>query len=192
VLSIMLRKTAIGLAAAALAMGGLTLNASAMRGGGDCGPHGAGGLHRRWLRTRRRRLWAACGFAMRGTDLGTTIGAGAAVAATSYGGSRWRWTPEGRVWVCGGGDGYGPSYRYQSWRCHRGGRVFWDAQWRAALPLSENGLSNSPALGAGEHEVCSASRRIQRGPCKFFGIFELRLGAKRAAIFAKKSVLITD
>jgi hypothetical protein len=36
----------------------------------------------------------------------------------SYGGSCWRWTPEGRVWVCGG---YGPSYRYGYYR--GGGRM---------------------------------------------------------------------
>jgi hypothetical protein len=116
----MLRKIAIGLAAAAIAMGGLTLNASAIRGGG--GPHGGGfarvgggyGPHG--------------GFAMRGDRFRHQQwgwrGGGGSYSGYSYGGSCWRWTPEGRVWVCGGGYGYGPSYGYQGWRYHRGGRVF--------------------------------------------------------------------
>jgi hypothetical protein len=110
-LSIMLSKIAIGLAAAAIAMGGSTLSASAMHGGGGGGPHGGKvsgfGPHgggRGYAMTYRHGPdhWRGrYGYRYYG---GYRYG----------GGSCWRWTPEGRVWVCGGG--YGPSYRYGSYR----------------------------------------------------------------------------
>jgi hypothetical protein len=145
----MLRKIAIGLAAATIAIGGLTLNASAMRGGGS---HGGGGIARaggfgshggargfamrggRGLAMRGGRgLRGGRAFAMRG---GRAFGMRGfrhhrwgwrgRVGFTrfgAWGGSCWRWTPAGRVWVCG--RGFGPSFGY-SWRGwhHRGGRVF--------------------------------------------------------------------
>jgi hypothetical protein len=119
----MLRKIAIGLAAAAIAMGGSTSGASAMHGGGGGGPHGGGGgggkvsgfgphggggryaMGDRYRHDHWRGRYGYRGY--------TTY---------SYGGSCWRWTPEGRIWVCGG---YGPSYRYGyyrgGWGHHRGG-----------------------------------------------------------------------
>ena len=149
----MLRKIAIGLAAATIAMGGLTLSASAMRGGG---PHGGAGFARagsfghgggRGIAMRGGR-----GFAMRG-GRGFTMRGGRAFAmrggrvfgmrgfrhrhwgwrgrggfvrfGSTWGGSCWRWTPAGRVWVCGRGVGpsFGSSWGGRGWH-HRGGRVF--------------------------------------------------------------------
>ena len=47
--------------------------------------------------------------------------------------------------------------------------------------------SNSPALGAGEYEVCSPSRRIQCGLLQIFSEFlSYGFGAKCAARFAKR------
>jgi hypothetical protein len=106
----MLRKIAIGLAAAAIAMGGATLSASAMRGG--IGPHGGGfarvggfGPHHYHGGWRGRGGYYRYG-------------------GYRYGGSCWR---DG-VWVCGGGGYYGPSYYrygyYRGGRGFRGGRAF--------------------------------------------------------------------
>ena len=117
----MVRKIAIGLAAAAIAMGGATLNASAMRGGGGGGGHGGGGMNggmvsgphggggRYAMGDRYRRDHDRGRYGYRYYRYGG-----------SYGGSCWRWTPEGRIWVCGGGYGYGDGgygYRYRyGWR----------------------------------------------------------------------------
>jgi hypothetical protein len=121
----MFRKVAIGLAAAAIAMGGSTLGASAHHGGGGGGPHGGGGKvggfgphggggryamgdryrHDHWRGRYGYRYYRPYSY--------------------SSGGSCWRWTPEGRIWVCGRGYGYGPSYSYGyyrgGWGRHRGG-----------------------------------------------------------------------
>jgi hypothetical protein len=169
----MLRKIAIGLAAAMIAMGGLTLNASAMRGGGPHGgggfaragglaPHGGGrgfamrggrGLAMRGgrgfamrgrglaMRGRAFAMRGGRGLAMRGRGFGVRGGRAFAMRGFrhhhwgwrgrggfsrfgAWGGSCWRWTPAGRVWVCG--RGFGPSYGSWGWRGwhHRGGRVF--------------------------------------------------------------------
>jgi hypothetical protein len=125
----MLRKIAIGLAAAAIAVGGSTLSASAMHGGSGGGMHG-GGMHGGGGHGGR-----VGGFGPRGGGGRYVMGDryrhdhwrgryGYRDYRPSYGGSCWRWTPEGRVWVCGGG--YGPSYRYGyyrggGWDRHRGG-----------------------------------------------------------------------
>lgn len=123
----MLSKLAIGLAAAAIAMGGSTLSASAMHGGGGggggphggnvsgFGPHGGGGRYA--MRGYGREHW-------RGHYGGYRY---YRPYRYSYGGSCWRWTPEGRVWVCGRGYGYGPSYGpsygyYRGWGYRHGGR----------------------------------------------------------------------
>ena len=109
----MLRKIAIGLAAAAIAIGGSTLSASAMRGGGPhgggphggnisgFGPHGGGGRYAMGDRYRHDHWRGRYGYRYYRPY------------SYSYGGSCWRWTPEGRTWVCGG---YGPSYRYGYYR----------------------------------------------------------------------------
>jgi hypothetical protein len=138
----MLRKIAIGLAAATIVMGGLTLSASAMRGGG---PHGG------FARAGAIGHGGGRGFAMRGGrgvamrgGRGFAIRGGRAFGMRGFrhrhwgwrgrggfvrfgsswgGGSCWRWTPAGRVWVCGGGRSYGYSWRVRGWH-HRGGRVF--------------------------------------------------------------------
>jgi hypothetical protein len=133
----MLRKIAIGLAAATIAMGGLTLSASAMRGGG---PHGGGGFARaggfghgagRGFAMRGGRGFAMRGgraFGMRGFRhhrWGWRGRGGFVRFGSSWGGSCWRWTPAGRVWVCGRGvvPSYGSSWGWRGWH-HRGGRVF--------------------------------------------------------------------
>jgi hypothetical protein len=114
----MLRKIAIGLAAAAIGLAGLTLNVSARPGGGG---HGGGGMH-------------GGGFAKVGgpqggvkhRHWGSRGRGGYHSYGYSTGGSCWRWTPEGRVWVCGGGYRYGPSHGYgYGWRYrHHPGRAF--------------------------------------------------------------------
>src|SRR5215831_10440604 len=137
----MLRKIAIGLAAAAIAMGGSTLSASAMRGGpqggggmqGGGGPHGGGGMQGGGGPHGGGGMQGGGGphggkvgdFGSRGGGGRYAMGdryrhdhwrgrygyyGGYRPYGYTYGGSCWRWTPEGRVWVCGGG--YGPSYRY--------------------------------------------------------------------------------
>jgi hypothetical protein len=123
-LSIMLSKIAIGLAAAAIAMGGSASSASAHHGGGGgagppggkvsgLGPHGGGGRYVMGDRYRHDH-WRG-GYSYRHYS----------PYRYSYGGSCWRWTPEGRVWVCGS---YGPSYRYGyyrgGWGQHHGGYGF--------------------------------------------------------------------
>jgi hypothetical protein len=119
-LSIMLSKIAIGLAATAIAMGGSTLSASAHHGGGGgphggkisgFGPHGGGGRYVMGERYRHDHWRGRYGYRYS--------------EGYRYGGSCWRWTPEGRVWVCGGS--YGPSYRYgyyrgRGWGYRPGGR----------------------------------------------------------------------
>jgi hypothetical protein len=87
-----------------------------------------GGPQRWWLR-KGRRLWAAWRF--RQDRFRHTIGASTAVATTTGSAAPpvaagWRCVAEGRVRVCGGGYGYGPSWRYgyRGGRHHRGGRVF--------------------------------------------------------------------
>jgi hypothetical protein len=124
----MLRKIAIGLAAAAIAMGGATLSAQAGGGkmGGGGGPHGGGGGGRHVMGGHDH--WR--GDHWRGERYGYRHYR--PYYRYSSGGSCWRWTPEGRIWVCGGG--YGPSYRYgyyrEGWRGryghgpHGGGRHF--------------------------------------------------------------------
>src|SRR5882672_1473065 len=111
----MLRKIAIALAAAAIALGGSTLSTSAHRGGGGGGMHGGGGggMHggggphggggRYVMRDHGRDHWRDHWRGRHGYRDYTPY------RRYSYGGSCWRWTPEGRTWVCGG---YGPSYRY--------------------------------------------------------------------------------
>ena len=119
----MLRKIAIGLAAATIAVGGSTLTASAMHGGGGGGPHGGkvsgvaphGGGGRYAMGDRYRYDHWRGRYSYRYYR----------PYRYSYGGgSCWRWTPEGRVWVCGGGRG--PSYRYGyyrgGWGYRHGGR----------------------------------------------------------------------
>jgi hypothetical protein len=118
----MLRKIAIGLAAAVIAVGGSTLSASAMRGGGGShggGPHMGGGPGgqvksfgphggaRGYAMREHRRYWP-------GHDRYYRYG-------YSYGGSCWRWTPEGRVWVCDGGRSYRYGYYRRGWEGHRHG-----------------------------------------------------------------------
>src|SRR5258708_3300521 len=130
----MMRKIAIGLAAAAIALGGSTLGASAAKGGGGGGPHGGGGPvmgggpH-------------GGGGSYKGLSAGRAYGMGPRAYAfhgrgyehrrpypyryghykypyrygyyrtyPSYGGSCWRWTPAGRALVCGYAR---PSYRYR-------------------------------------------------------------------------------
>jgi len=122
----MMRKIAIGLAAAAIAMGGSTLSASAAKGGGGGGPRGGGGAmhvsgggHGYAMGTRGyhgreyggyRRPYYEQRYHYR-----YPYRYGSYRTYPSYGGSCWRWNPdEGRrVWVCGygGGPSYG-TYRY--------------------------------------------------------------------------------
>jgi hypothetical protein len=120
----MIRKIAIGLAAAAIAIGGSTLGASAHHGGGGygggphggkvsgLGPHGAGGRYTMGDRYRHDHWGGHYGYRYYRPY------------QYSYGGgSCWRWTPEGRIWVCGRGYGYGPSYGYyRGWGYRHGGR----------------------------------------------------------------------
>src|SRR5260370_2145055 len=122
----MMRKMAIGLAAAAIALGGSTLGASAAKGGGGGGPHGGGGPvmgggpH-------------GGGGSYKGPSAGRAYGMGPRAYAfhgrgdehrrpypyrygyyktyPSYGGSCWRVTPEAPVWVSGY-ERPSHSYRY--------------------------------------------------------------------------------
>jgi hypothetical protein len=125
----MLRQIAIGLAAAAIAVGGSTLSAQAGGGkSGGGGPHGSyggrvGGFGPHGGGGYRHDHWRGERYGYRHYR---------PYYRYSSGGSCWRWTPEGRTWVCGGG--YGPSYRYgyyrEGWRGrygrgpHGGGRHF--------------------------------------------------------------------
>jgi hypothetical protein len=125
----MLSKIAIGLAAAAIAMGGSTLSVSAMHGGGHGGgPHG--GMVSGFGPHGGGRGYAVRGYGhdhWRGGHHGYRYGYRYyRPYHYSYGGSCWRWTPEGRIWVCGRGYGYGPSYGYYrgGWGHHRGGYGF--------------------------------------------------------------------
>jgi hypothetical protein len=112
----MLSKIAIGLAVAAIAVGGSTLGASAHHGGGGGRPHGGkvsgfgphrGGGHYAMGDRYRHDHWRGR-YGYHGYRY-------------SYGGSCWR---DG-VWVCGG---YGPSHRYSyyrgGWGRHHGGYGF--------------------------------------------------------------------
>jgi len=110
----MLRKIAIGLAAAVIAIGGATLTASAHHGGGGggmhggkvsgVGPHGGGGRYAMGDRYRHDHWRGRYGYRY-GYRYYRPY-------SYSSGGSCWRWTPEGRIWVCGRGYGYGRSYGY--------------------------------------------------------------------------------
>jgi hypothetical protein len=122
-----MRKIAMSLAAAVIATGGTTLSASARHGGG--GGHGgpvksAGktGVYR--PSHFGHRQYGEFGGYRSGYRPGPHFdhwryhhGWGRHYYPYSGyygGGSCWRWTPEGRVWVCGYGRpyGYGRSYGY--------------------------------------------------------------------------------
>jgi hypothetical protein len=113
----MLRKIAIGVAVAAIAMGGATLSASARGEHGGGGPHGGfakmGGYGKAGGFERHHHHWGG-------------RGRGGYYSYGGYGGgSCWRRTPEGRVWVCGGGygGGYG-GYGYEWRHRHQPGHAF--------------------------------------------------------------------
>jgi hypothetical protein len=114
----MLRKIAIGLAAVAIATGGATLSASAMRGGG--GGHGGGGMHGGMHGGMVGGFHGGSGrYAMAGRYRHDHWRGRGGYGGYSYGGSCWR---DG-VWVCPGGGYYGPSY-YRYGGYYRGGRGF--------------------------------------------------------------------
>jgi hypothetical protein len=134
--SIMMRKIAIGLAAAAIAIGGSTLSASAAKGGGGGGPHGrtvmAGGPHGGGGGYKRPSTGRAYGmgpraYAFHGRgfehrrpyryDYRRPYRYGYYKSYPSYGGSCWTrvWTPDGwsSKYVCGyGRPSYGGRYSY--------------------------------------------------------------------------------
>jgi hypothetical protein len=136
----MMRKLAIGLAAAVIATGGATLSASAYRGGGQGG--GAahyGGSHRGGMAHhgghakaiyRPGHAYGQYGsgkyrpdhwrhrHGLRGGYYRTYGG------YYGGGGSCWRWTPTGRVWVCGQGRPYGYGGYYREHRFGHYGRRY--------------------------------------------------------------------
>src|SRR6266436_7652890 len=144
--SIMMRKIAIGLAAAAIAIGGSTLSASAAKGGGGSGPHGGtvmGGPHGGgggYGRPSAGRAYGmgprAYGFHGRGYEhrrpypyryghYKYPYRYGYYKTYPSHGGSCWRWTPEGRVWVCGyQRPSYGYRYGYYKYPYQYGHRPY--------------------------------------------------------------------
>jgi hypothetical protein len=122
----MMRKLAIGLAAAVIATGGATLSASAYRGsghGGGAAQYGGGyrsGMAHYGGYTKGvykpGRTYGQYGYGKYRPDYWRHRHGwrhGYYRTYGTYGGSCWRWTPEGRVWVCGYGRpyGYGGSYR---------------------------------------------------------------------------------
>jgi len=131
----MLRKIAIALAAAVIAVGASTLDSSAMRGGFGPGVRNVGGMRAGGMRVggmRRiggmrvggmRRIGGRGRFARFGRFGRFRVGA--ATWGTAVGGSCWAWTPSGRVWVCGGGPSF-RSARFVRGRAFvaRGGRVW--------------------------------------------------------------------
>jgi hypothetical protein len=125
--SIMIRKIAIGLAAAVIATGGATLGASAARGGGGHGggaAHYGGGHHGGMAHYggyakgmyRPGRQYGQYGYGRYRHDYWRYRHEpryGYRTYGTYGGGSCWRWTPEGRVWSCGYGRPYGYSGYYR-------------------------------------------------------------------------------
>jgi hypothetical protein len=132
----MLRKIAIGLAAATIALGGLTLSAPAMRGGGPGFARAGGFAHGGRAFAGRRAFVGRRAFAMRGGTFrrahfrrgrwwgGRRFGFVRGATWGGAGGSCWRWTPAGRVWVCGSGRGFGRAWGGGVWGVHHRGRVF--------------------------------------------------------------------
>src|SRR5947209_2089990 len=145
--STMMRKIVIGLAAAAIAMGGSTFGASATKGGGGGGPHGGGGPvmgggPHGGGGGPGYRMGGSRAYAFHGRgyehrydyrrpyryDYRRPYRYGYYKTYPSYGGSCWRWTPEGRVWVCGYERPYygyrysydRPYYRYGHYRPYGG------------------------------------------------------------------------
>ena len=126
----MLRKIAIALAAAVIAVGASTLDSSAMRGGFGPGVRNVGGMRAGGMRVGGMRRIGGRGFAVRGGRFARfgrfgRFRVGAATWGTAVGGSCWAWTPTGRVWVCGGGPSF-RSARFVRGRAFvaRGGRVW--------------------------------------------------------------------
>jgi hypothetical protein len=133
----MIRKIAIGLAAAVIATGGLTLSASAYRGGaGHSGGYSKGGMGKVGMNRGGTYRTGRTGPRSYGMYRPDRYGhhdhwrwrhrPGYNYYSYSGGGSCWRnvWTPGGwtRQWVCGHGRpyGYGGGY-YRQWHGPRYG-----------------------------------------------------------------------
>jgi hypothetical protein len=130
----MMRKLAIGLAAAVIATGGATLSASAYRGGGHGGGAHYGSGHRGGVAHyggytkgmyRPGRAYGQYGYTKYRPDYwrhrhGWRHGY-YRTYGTYGGGSCWRYTPEGRVWVCGYERPYGYGGYHREYYRHRYG-----------------------------------------------------------------------